>query len=146
MTFISTNLGDDVQEAGIAPEGEYTLRIVKAEAKESKNGNPMIEMMIAFESEENYAPINHYLNLPYEGNQWNDLFALSNKRFLVAFGISFNNDGFDVEDFAGSVGTMKVTQEQGEGEYADRTSNAIKPPPLPRGSEEAPKKRRGRAA
>lgn len=146
MTFINTNLGDDVQEADIAPEGEYTLRIVKAEAKESKIGNPMIETMITIEGGENYAPINHYLNLPYEGNQWNDLFSLSNKRFLVAFGIAFNDDGFDVEDFAGSVGTMKVVQEQGEGEYADRTNNAIKPPSLPKGDTGETKKRRGRAA
>lgn len=113
MPFIKESL-DDVQEAQPVPEGEYDLRIVKAEEKESKKGNEMVQVMIVVEDQEypNAAPINHFL-LGWDGVEPDieRMRKLEIKRFCACFDVPTD---FEAEDLVGQTGRCFVTQEEGD--------------------------------
>lgn len=112
MPFISESL-DDVTEAKPAREGEYDLRIIKAEEKPSKLGKIMAEVIIAFDDQVEAPPIRHYMV------KWNSdtpadqirMRKLEFKRFFACFHI---NPESEVEDWVGATGRSLVTQEEGE--------------------------------
>jgi len=117
MPYISVAL-DDAKEGEPVPEGEYELRIVKAEDGESKKGNPMTTVMIRIENAgiPNAAPVRHWITYPTAqtpADQVN-MRLLDIKRFLVCFGIPFDGHGFDSADLEGATGRCMLTQEQNE--------------------------------
>lgn len=137
MPFIKMAL--DAKEASVAPEAEYDLRIFKVEEKKTGDkskipGEPMLLVMINIESTDGsaYAPVFHNVMLltnktPTENHQ---LYKLGVQRFLAAFNIPGEADGFDTDDFIGATGRMLVVQgEDNEG----NPRNEIK---LPRLNEE----------
>ena len=111
MSFVNVSLSD-AKEPKAVPEGEYDLRIISAEDKESKKGNPMTEVKIAIEGEDAY-PIRHFITYP-DGGEHDGMKLLEIKRFLECFGIAYDDDGFDTEDLPGATGRSLVVQEEGD--------------------------------
>lgn len=114
-------LTDDVEDK-LVPEGQYELRVAKAEYGPTKKGDHnMISLMLVVEGSDGDGalPINHYILVPGDNDEprvarmrLRDL-----KRFLVAFGYPIG-DGFDPEehtnDLSGLTGKVRVIQEEGQ--------------------------------
>lgn len=117
MGFISVAL-DDVKEPTVVPEGEYDLRIVKKEDKESKKGNPMTVCYIRIEDAAvaNPAIIVHYMTPPTADTPMDQVSMrlLDIKRFLQLFGVGYGDGGFDTDDLVGATGRGYLIQEEGE--------------------------------
>lgn len=117
MAFIKVALSD-AKESEAVPEGEYDLRIVKSEDKDSKAGNAMTVVMIQIISEEypNASPMNHFITYPSEGGSegGNSMKLRDIARFLQVFKIPHTEDGFDTDDLQGAEGTCYVVQEEGK--------------------------------
>lgn len=126
MAFIKENL-DDVQEGKPAPEGEYDLRIVKAEATESKKGRDMVKLVIAFDDGTDALPFAHYL-MAWDDSDGEDqikMRKLEIKRFCAAFDAP---EDFDAEDLVGKTAQrVMVMQEVGQD---DVTRNRMRLPRL----------------
>ena len=112
----------DAKEAVAVPEGEYDLRILSAETALSKaaadrgqTSDNMIHCTIAIESDEfpNAAPLHHYIMLVTDPeDKWNNLHLVGQKRFLTVFGIPYEGNGFDIDDFANASGRCLVAVDQ----------------------------------
>jgi len=115
MPRINVDL-DDAQELEIAPEGEYELRIVKAEDGESKSGNDMTTVTIAFEGHPEWQPLKHWITYPNAATPPDQraMRLIDIKRFLVCFGISHDDTGFDSDDLVGQTGECLVIQEKAD--------------------------------
>jgi hypothetical protein len=112
MPFINESL-DDIHESQPVPEGEYTLRIIKAEETESKSGLPMIRVMIRVEGETAASPINHFL-LGWDDETPDDqvrMRKLEIKRFCAAFDVSTDFEDADLEGL--TAHDILVVQEEG---------------------------------
>jgi hypothetical protein len=131
MGFINVAL-DDAKEAEVVPEGEYDLRIIKAEDGESKKGNPMTSILIKIEDAPipNAAPVRHWLTYPDNKTpaDQRNMRLLDIKRFLTLFGVPITADGFDSEDLVGATARAYLTQE--EGDNNGEVYNRIKLPRL----------------
>jgi Protein of unknown function (DUF669) len=119
----------DAQELEIAPEGEYDLRIVKAEDGESKSGNDMTTCTIAFEGHPEWQPVRHWITYPNEDTppDQRSFRLIDIKRFLHCFGVAYDDEGFDTDDLVGQTGRCLVIQEEADD---GNTYNRIKPPRL----------------
>ena len=126
----------DAQELEIAPEGEYELRIVKAEDGQSKAGNDMTTLTIAFEGHPEWQPIKHWITYPdaYTPPDQRNMRLIDIKRFLVCFGIKHDDGGFDSDDLVGQTGTSLVIQEKADD---GNTYNRIRTPRLRKSEERA---------
>jgi len=131
----------DAQELEIAPEGEYELRIIKADDGTSKSGNDMTTVTLAFEGHPEWQPIKHWITYPNEDTPPDQrAFRLIDiKRFLVAFDVGHDDGGFDSDDLLGQVGKCLVIQEKADD---GNTYNRIKPPRLRRSEERSQRIRR----
>lgn len=123
----AATLGEDLEDKA-APEGEYELRVVKSEYKETKSGeNHMIALALKVEGAEGegVSLVNHYIVMPKDGDpsgttrmRLRDL-----KRFLVAFGWDISK-GFDPETEAdqlnGLTGKARLAQEEYEGNISNK--------------------------
>lgn len=123
MSFIRADL-DDVREAEVVEEGEYDLRIIKAEDGESKSGNPMVTLLIRIEDAPiaNPAPVRHWMLIPDAATppEQKQMRLLEIKRLLQCFGIKYDG-GFDTEDLVGATGRAFLVQEEGDnGEVYNR--------------------------
>lgn len=117
MPFIPMNL-DDAVEQKPAPKGKYELQITGATVTETGEkskcpGAPMLKITLGFTDQEVNAPvITHYITIPYEGDENTDFKLLMLKRFLIAFQIPYNREGFDLDDLAqsmiGQIATLDV--------------------------------------
>jgi hypothetical protein len=103
MPFISMNM-NDVKEATASPKGSYELQITGAVPKESgpnskHPGTPLIQFTLGFTDPEIDSPVfSHYMVFPYEGQtEYLNLTWLGIKRFLIHFGIPFNEEGVDID-------------------------------------------------
>lgn len=117
MPFISVPI-DDAKEMEAVPEGEYDLRIIKAEDGESKKGNPMTTVMLRIENAgiPNPAPVRHWIthvtaDTPEDQKAMR---LLDTARFLQCFGIPHESHGFNSDDLEGATGTCMLTQEENE--------------------------------
>lgn len=127
MGFISVPL-DDVQESKPAPEGEYTLKILKAVSGKSKAGTKMATITIGFNDPEagDAPPFMHWLRDPgdIEDDSQRQMAAIEAKRFAQVFDLQ---DDWEVDDLPGEEGTCMVMQEEGD----DRiTRNRLRLPRL----------------
>ena len=113
MPFIEQAVAD-AKEDMVVPEAEYDLEILSAELKTSKRAiergmtaSNMVSCAIAIRSEDypNAATVFHHLMLVTDPDyEYNHLWLRDQKRFLVCFGIPFEANGFDVDDFQGATG------------------------------------------
>lgn len=131
MPFINLDF-NEAKEPELLKEGEYALRIVKAEDKTSKNGSEMTAIVIEAEGQ-SAASIRHWLVYPdvttppdQRGYRLLDI-----KRFLAVFGVPFEEGGFNSEDLVGATGTCLVVQEANKD--TDEVFNRLRLPRLRKG-------------
>jgi hypothetical protein len=154
MPYIEQAIAD-ATEGYFVDEGEYQLRIVSAEEKDSKKGKPMIECVIEIVDHPDAEPVFHYVNLvsPDDSEKARKFKLRMTRRFLEVFGVAYDDGGFDSDDLNGAEGTCMVYQQ----ERVDENGNALDPPEyshalrLPKfggaeEEEEQPARRGGRAA
>lgn len=118
MAFINVKLGD-AQEQKPVPDGAYDLRIVKFEDKKSKKGNEMTVATIKVDDSRypNAELINHYLVYPDANTkpETAQLFLRNNARFLQAFGVPYDDTGFNSDDLLGATASqVLLIQEEGD--------------------------------
>jgi len=129
MGFLDITGLDSVQEKQLLKEGRYNLLVESAEVKHNeKTGKDNIRVMLSAEGEANTMNIFHYLSLPAPSDEDDArAFKLLNlKRFMVQFGIPFDN-GVNTETFAGARAACNVTVD----EYEGRKNNKLVIDPLP---------------
>jgi len=113
MSFVKINL-KNVKEPEVASEGEYDLRIVKVQDKETKKGEPMTLLTIVIENAgPNIQPFNHNLMYP-NGGEWDTMRLLEIKRLVTLFDVHFDGDGFDPQELKGKTAKALVIQEEGD--------------------------------
>ncbi len=159
MSFIDMgNEFSDVKEAVLAPEGEYDLKIQQVEhVRVDANGNTTevdelavknnLRVMVVFEGGDNFAPFTHFISLPSPNDDTKDIEngkepgstrrfkMLQIKRFLFAFDIPVDGNGFNPIDFQGQRAKLGVSQrsykDNATGE--ERIAQQLKLPRLPEG-------------
>lgn len=117
MPFIAMPL-DQAKEDELCPEAEYELRISDVQDKDSKRGDPMLQIMIDITNPpdgiSNPAPIFHYISMPTEHDEPKSFqYKLRMiRRLLAVFNIPFEANGFNTEDLMGAEGECLVAQEE----------------------------------
>jgi len=108
--LIPLNL-NDVQEPKPVPNGRYALTIASAEQGVSKNGNDQIRVSIGIEGHLDAPNVTHYISIPGKADekQKADFKLLMLKRFLTAFNIPFDDNGFSVDSFIGARAECELT-------------------------------------
>ena len=136
MTFIPTNF-DEAQEAKPAPSGMYQVQVVKAELgetgpKSKVPGSPMFKLQMGFPDNPNTPNFNHYVSIPNENDDADTARykTLLLKRFLVAFSIPFEANGFDTDSLAMEMvgATANIEVELGEPNDNGDVYNSLKVP------------------
>lgn len=133
MPFISVAL-NDAKEPEAVPEGPYDLRIVKhSDEPSKKSGNPMTTVYIKIEDAAypNASLVRHWLVPPANDTPADQrmMRTLDIKRFLTAFGVPMQGEGFDSDDLDGATASqIMLTQE--EDEESGNVYNRIRLPRL----------------
>ena len=126
MSFI--NLGQDIneiKEPETVPEGMYDLVIEKVMEKKNEQGDLTgLNVILDVSGYVDAAPVFHHVSLPHEDDDEDKTaFKLRFlKKFLDAFIIPFTKKGFDMVDFAGATGKVKLILD----EYQGTINNKIK--------------------
>lgn len=145
MARIETNL-KDVEEARPVPAGKkYGLTISEAVFREEK---PDIRVSIGIDDHLDAPNVTHFISLP-KADDGEDKVRFKNlmlKRFLVAFDIAHDEDGFDVDDFAGAQAELELGLS--DPDESGNTYNRLRLPRLPNeeASETETAPARGKAA
>lgn len=109
MAKIAINL-NDVAESKPVPAGRYGLTIASAEAMKSQKGADMLKVSIGIDGHDTAPNISHFISFPSGDDDAGkaNFKALMCKRFLVAFGIPGDAEGFDTDDFPGSTADLEL--------------------------------------
>lgn len=132
MPFINVAL-NDAKEPEAVPEGPYDLRIVSHNNEPSKkSGNPMTTCFIKIEdaAHPNAALVRHWLVPPTNDTpaDQRQMRTLDIKRFLTAFDVPMEGEGFNSDDLDGATASqIMLTQEED-----DETGNVYNRLRLPR--------------
>lgn len=133
MPFIDVGL-DQAQEPEAVPEGPYNLRVISFDSNQrTKAGDPKFLAVIAIEDEDHPDAQNVFLHMAVPTEQ-DDASKASFKRlqiarFLHAFGIPVEDNGFNDEDVIGCTADNVLLKQD---ELDDGTVvNVIQLPRLP---------------
>ena len=125
MSFIDlgTDL-DNVKEPETVPEGMYDLIVEGVTEKEENGELKGISIRHGIEGHPDAATVFHYLSMPMDGDDEDKVnFKLRFiKNYFAAFGIPCKKGKFDVADFAGCAGKVKLVLDT----YNDQVNNKIK--------------------
>ncbi len=103
MPIIKVEDGDAFEDKAVA-EGQYDLRVTKAENVKSKKGKDMLHLMVKVDGEEEAAPINLYILHPVEEEEQSYRFRMRDMMRLAAlFGLA-EFDYTDEDQIADLVG------------------------------------------
>uniref|UniRef100_A0A6M3JCG2 DUF669 domain-containing protein n=1 Tax=viral metagenome TaxID=1070528 RepID=A0A6M3JCG2_9ZZZZ len=124
MSFINEDTSN-VPDLASLPEGEYEVRLLAAEVKNSKKGDPMIEAKLDVPSEALSDDIYHYIMLPTSNDdEKRKIRKLQNLRdFKVAFNMPPTGQ-VDLEQFVGEKSWALLTEETND--QTGKTNNRIK--------------------
>ena len=100
---IPINLSE-LKEAKPVANAKYNLTIASVEEGESGAGLPQLKASIAIDGHDDAPNITHFISLPSAGDPKSQAKAIFLARFLLAFNIPFDAEGFDLDDFPNAVG------------------------------------------
>jgi len=103
---------NDIQESKPVPNGRYDLVIASADEGKNKEGTKdQIKVSLGIQGQDKAPNVTHFISLPSTGDdpQKSNFKMLLLKRFLFAFKIPFDSDGFNVDDFAGATASCDLT-------------------------------------
>lgn len=134
MSFIQMSGSfSNVQERKPVPRGTYDLVIKNAEAYQSAESKKnSIKVTIGIEGHDEAAAVLHYVSLPGEGDDADKVSTkmLMIKRFLEAFSIPYEDDGFAIEDFFGARASCELTLTDPDDDANGNTYNRLNLPRL----------------
>jgi hypothetical protein len=118
---------EDIQERQALPAGQYLTRVSNAEFRNSKAGNPMLQVICDFPDEPSGASVFHFVMLPTKElpDEQKHMRKLELKRILHAFSCEYGPKGFDPSELIGQECEMYVSVEQDD-QGIDR--NRLNPP------------------
>jgi hypothetical protein len=124
MSFINEDTSN-VPELAAVPEGEYEVRLVNADVKNSKKGLPMVEAKLDIPSEPTSDDIYHYIMLPTQGDTEKQKIRKQQnlKEFKAAFGMP-QSGPVNLEDYAGTKGWALLSEE--ENDQTNKMQNRVK--------------------
>jgi len=138
MGFINMDLGGAVEPKPVPGGTKYDLVVSDQEPHHNdKSGKDSIKVTIGIVGHEDAPSIRQFLSLPHptDGDASRNFKLLMIKRFLSAFNIPFEDNGFNPEDLVGAKGLVELGLETSDdGKY---TQNTLVLPKLTDGSEEA---------
>jgi hypothetical protein len=124
MSFINEDTSN-VPDLKPLPEGEYEVRLLSAEVKNSKKGDPMIEAKFDVPSEGLSDDIYHYIMLPTgSDDEKKKIRKLQNLRDFKAALRMPPTGQVDLEQFAGEKSWALLTEETNE--QTGKMNNRIK--------------------
>ena len=128
---------EDTKEPSAVSAGSYVVRVAQSEFRESKAGNPMLQLIIELPDEPSAAGIFHFTMMPTKAMDEDQKVRrkLDLKRILHAFNLPYSAQGFDPGALIGAEAEMYLSVEQ-DSQGIDR--NRLNPPPLADGAK-APK-------
>ena len=112
MPFVQQPIAEGTEDKPVDGDREYDLRVHSFVEETSKQGNPMWHAMITIEGEQ-APPVHEYFSMVQEADDADKrrLKARGLRRFLVAFNIPHEADGFDPEDCPGAAARLTLTKE-----------------------------------
>lgn len=125
MSFIDINT-EDVQGFHTVPgDREYELRILSVEQKNSKKGDPMLEIKMDIPEDPQSKDIYHYIMLPTSADdeKRKTQKLLNLKNFKTAFNLP-QSGSINLEDLQGMKAWAILREEAGEGDNESRNSVA----------------------
>lgn len=142
---IPLNLSD-VQESRPVPNGRYDLVIASAEEAKTKKGADQIKVSLGIQGADTAPNVTHFISLPNgeDDAQKANFKMLLLKRFLHAFRIPYDSDGFNVDDFAGSTASCDLMLS--EPDESGNIYNRLQLPRLPTEGNEGTVKQHSTAA
>lgn len=130
MSFVNLDV-TGAQEPQVVEENTYTHRIASAEQKDGKKpGAKNIEVITEIEGAgPNVPPVFTYLSLPNasDDDKASRFKVLQLKRFMHAFDIPYDTEGFNLSDWLGCTGEVLTKVD----EYEGNLKNVIQIPRLP---------------
>ena len=109
MSFITFGKSfSEVQEQKPVPAGIYHLRAVSVDGYE-KNGKQSLKIMHEIEGHPEAGQVSHFLNLPVEGDEKLDIKMLFIKRYLAAFHVPMEDNGFNPDDILGAEADVSLS-------------------------------------
>jgi len=103
---------NDVQESRPVPNGRYDVVIASADEGKNKDGTKdQIKVSLGIQGHDTAPNVTHFISLPGNGDdsQKTNFKMLLLKRFLHAFHIPYDADGFNVDDFPGASAKCDLT-------------------------------------
>lgn len=138
MGFINMDLGGAVEPKPVPGGTKYDLVITEQEPHHNdKSGKDSIKVTIGIVGHEDAPNIRQFLSLPHQTDTdtTRNFKLLMIKRFLSAFNIPYEDNGFNPEDLPGAKGFIELgLSTTDDGKY---TQNELVLPKLKDGSEEA---------
>jgi hypothetical protein len=115
MSFILDIGTEDVPEITSVPQGEYELKILSAETKDSKKGDPMIALYMEVLGEATADNLNHYIMLPTDGDDEKTRVRKLNrlKEFKSCFHLP-SSGPIASEDMVGATGWAILGEEESQ--------------------------------
>lgn len=105
------------EEATTLPDGTYEAAVMKAEEKQSKNGNDMLEVLVkVFDDDGASILVTDYLVN-------SDAAAFKIRHFCVSAGIEYDSGEIDTDALPGTTVYVKLKTEKSE-QYGDRNKIA----------------------
>ena len=123
--FVQINDFESYEEEPVLDKGDYVVRVDKAELVQTQNGNYMVkleETVIGGDEQEDGSDpqgrkIFDNLVLPDQGQKDGGRFAgVRLRQTCDAFGVSYDNTGFNAGDFVGQEAIARVKHRTYEGE------------------------------
>jgi len=124
MSFIIDVETENVEGFHTVPgDSEYELRILKANSKNSKKGDPMLEIQMDIPADPKSKDVYHYIMLPTSADdeKRKTQKLLNLKEFKAAFGLPASGP-ISTDDMEGARGWAILKEEAGDGDNDSRNS------------------------
>ena len=135
MSFIDFGKNfSDVQEKKAVVPGVYHLTVESVADHQSKEtGKPSIKVQLKIEGHDDAPLVTEFLSLPTTDDEPEKVLnkMIRIKRFLVAFNVPHEDNGFNQEDMFGCSADIELTQTDPEESDTNEVYNRCKLPKLP---------------
>lgn len=119
----------DKTEPENLPDDTYQLRIVKATHGPGKQDPKKLRVEVILDCPAQPDAQGVFFYIPDKTEDTSSFSELQTARFLTVFGIPFDNDGFDIDDFLGKTAEIRTESTKDE---TGRENINLKLPPLPK--------------
>jgi hypothetical protein len=142
MSFIAVNLTEAVESRPV-PAGRYdvTINSIPEETLTKEKKIPQLVVTLDILGHDNAPQVRHYMSIPQQDDEPKKFSfkVLLLRRFCEAFGIPFDAEGFNLDDFVGATATVELQLSEPDGN--GNVYNRLVVPPMKGENENRPPKR-----